>query len=273
MFTAVLNAARTTHSLLRGLYAFIMILRQELLGEPHAAHVRTRHAAPAQEHMAARGGGRWLLCRAFATYSLIAIWAFEGLNFCAHVALRPVPWNTVSQAIGYLLWALQLWSLAACQLAEPAQPTPEWVARAKNGEVVSSTCHVTGEPLPPRARYVRRAGMIVLGFDHWCFWLGTPVGFSNRKAFLLFLWYSTLFTMYGAAHTLFELLGWHPARLGLGGPLPPPGHGLLASLPRLWEAACAQGHGPYTAALVAAAALNPLAALALAGLTAQPCRR
>lgn len=104
-----------------------------------------------------------------------------------------------------------------------------------------------------------------------CYWLGTPVGFSNRKPFLLFLGYSTLLAVYGASHTLVECLGLFPSRLGLGR-LPPPGEGLGAALHQLIAVAGAQGHGAYAAALCVAAALNPLAAVALSCFSAQQAR-
>lgn len=166
LFSVLLEAHLTVHSLLRGFYAFFMLLQERLASEPRAAHVRNREEPAAAVPGTQTPASRRLLHRATATYSLMLIWAFELLNYAVHVVLRPQPWNRLSQALGYALWGLQLWSLAACLLAEPARPSPEWVAKAEAGEEPSTTCPTTGQLLPPRACYVRRAGVVVLGFDH-----------------------------------------------------------------------------------------------------------
>ena len=63
-----------------------------------------------------------------------------------------------------------------CQLTDPGGVSSEWEAQAKAGAVPASACKRSGHLLPPRARYVRRAGRVIVGFDHWCLWLGTPIG-------------------------------------------------------------------------------------------------
>ena len=60
-------------------------------------------------------------------------------------------------------------------------------------------------PVPPRARYVKKRNAIILGFDHDCFWMGVPIGFRNRKFFILFVLWSTALSLFGAAMSAAEL--------------------------------------------------------------------
>jgi len=45
----------------------------------------------------------------------------------------------------------------------------------------------------------------VLGLDHFCFWIGTPIGLRNRKFFILFLVYSALLCIVGAGFAAHEI--------------------------------------------------------------------
>ena len=217
-----------------------------------------------------------LFARAFGTYLLGVIWLIEALNYGVHVIFRPEPWNAVSVIIGYALWAVQLASLARCQLTDPGGVSSEWEAQAKAGTVPASACKRSGHLLPPRARYVRRAGRVIVGFDHWCHWLGTPIGFRNRKFFVLFVLYSAAFCAMGAVHSWTELLALAPPRLGH----PPWGwaewfehEGLGARsraaldwLHALVARADGAGCGLYARAVLATCAINPAGALLLGGM-------
>ena len=129
-----------------------------------------------------------------------------------HVVLRPQPWNRVSQAAGYALWALQLACFVRCQLTEVPRLDATWQEHAAAGLEPSERCPRTGLQVPPRARFVRSAGRIILGFDHYCIWLGTPVGAHNRKHFLLFVFYSATFCAMGSVHSIYELTYAMPVR-------------------------------------------------------------
>ena len=63
-----------------------------------------------------------------------------------------------------------------CQLTDPGGVSNDWEAQARVDAVPASACKRSGHLLPPRARYVRRAGRVIVGFDHWCHWLDTPIG-------------------------------------------------------------------------------------------------
>ena len=136
------------------------------------------------------------------TRGLKGVWLLEAVNFLVHVVKRPHPWNRISQMVGYTLWFFNLSSLVACQLVAPGAPSPEWVARAAAGECTSTVCKRSGQLLPERALYTRNADSVVLALDHYCLWIGTPIGLRNRKFFILFVWYSALFCWMGCWHSL-----------------------------------------------------------------------
>lgn len=60
-------------------------------------------------------------------------------------------------------------------------------------------------PVPPRARFVKKRGEVILGFDHDCFWMGVPIGFRNRKFFVLFVCWSAALSLFGAILSSMEL--------------------------------------------------------------------
>ena len=159
-----------------------------------------------------------LFCRkCCGTLPLIGIWIFEALNYATHVVLRPTAWNGWSVCIGYALWAMQLICLWRVQVTNPGMVSAAWTRAALDGEHHARVCERSGELLPERAMFVRRAGGVVLGLDHFCGWLGTPVGLYNRKLFILFVSYSFLFCVMGFFHSLYALLCSLPDSL-----LPPP---------------------------------------------------
>ena len=224
------------------------------------------------------------------TSGLVCIWLLEALNFVVHVAWRPERWNVYSTVAGYSLWALQLACFARCQWSDPGTLPADWDGEDDTRHVTGPhVCRRTGLVLPARARYVRRAGCVVLGLDHYCGWMGTPIGYLNRKFFVLFVSYSAIFAVMGAAHSGYELLYLAPARLGrppaalpsralnelarwrLGGAaweLAAASHAALADFIFLCEAASAHGQLPYVLALTVSAVANPFAALILCAMAA-----
>lgn len=158
---------------------------------------------------------RRLARRALATPELGLIWTLEALNYAVHVVLRPEPWNIFSVAVGYNLWAMQLVCFARLQLGDAGSVPDGWDALAAAGKEEAYVCTRSGRLVPPRARYSKRAGAVVLGLDHYCHWLATPIGFSNRKLFILFITYSAVFCWLGAMHSWHELCWGAPSRLRL----------------------------------------------------------
>jgi len=149
--------------------------------------------------------------------SVTFIWACVGLNFLVLAVLRPQQesWHPASYTVGYAGLALQALAFYRCRHTDPGTVSAEWEADARAGLVEASICMRSGQLVPPRGLYVRRyGGRVVLGFDHYCFWLGAPVGLYNRRHFILFILYTTVMAAIAAVHLGHELLLALPARLG-----------------------------------------------------------
>lgn len=131
----------------------------EVQGEPEIAELirqaNLRHAARAT---ATRSGLRAVIGAVFRSPLLVPIWAVEALNYLVHACWRPVPWHPLSVSAGYALWGLQLACFFRCQLTPSPPVSKEWTHDAENGLVASRRCPQTGSLVPPRARYVHRAG-------------------------------------------------------------------------------------------------------------------
>ena len=126
-----------------------------------------------------------------------------------------MPWNAASVAVGYGLWAIQLICLYKLQLTDPGSVPRSWEQLAAKGIEPASIDGRSGRLVPARARYCRRANAVVLALDHYCHWLGTPIGFGNRKLFVLFCGYSAIFCAMGTAHSMYDLAYNAPRRLQL----------------------------------------------------------
>ena len=122
--------------------------------------------------------------------SVSVIWCLVALNFYVLAVRRHAQqaWNWLSLLVGYGGLALQALSFYRCRHTNPGTVTDEWVAAATAGTVPASVCPRSGKLVPPGGLYVRRAGeSVILGFDHYCFWLGAPVGLRNRRHLTLTL--------------------------------------------------------------------------------------
>lgn len=149
--------------------------------------------------------------------SVTFIWVMVGLNFLVLAVLRPQQeaWHTASYPVGYVGLALQALAFYRCRYTNPGTVSAKWEADARAGLVEASICMRSGQLVPPRGLYVRRyGGRVVLGFDHYCFWLGAPVGLYNRRHFILFILYTAAMAAIAAVHLGHELLVALPARLG-----------------------------------------------------------
>ena len=144
----------------------------------------------------------WAVCTAvFPTWFMILIWGLVAGNYLTHMLLRPTMWRLSVIIAGHALLALQIASFVQVTRTHPGSPPAGW----SSGDArVTSVFDEHGrrvegvvDNLPPRSRYVRRLEEIVLGFDHFCWWIGVPIGWKNRKFFILFVLWSTALACFG----------------------------------------------------------------------------
>ena len=152
----------------------------------------------------------------FPACPMVLIWLLVAANYVMHMLVRETSWSVPIIVTGHALTAVQMVAFAQCVHTHPGSPPPNWAATAPpNGHW--TTCMVDGVPLPPRAYYVRRLGEAVLGFDHFCWWLGAPVGWRNRKFFVHFVLYSSMLAGFALVLTLKDLIQLVPGFEMLGG--------------------------------------------------------
>ena len=99
----------------------------------------------------------------------------------------------------------QLLCFFKCVLCPPDVVPADWVDAAAAGREVAEVCKKTDALLPPRSYYLQRRGHVVLGFDHYCVWIGMPIGISNRRYFIQFLLYSSLLCFWGGGMSVYAI--------------------------------------------------------------------
>ncbi|KAM4066483.1 DHHC palmitoyltransferase domain-containing protein [Hirsutella rhossiliensis] len=119
--------------------------------------------------------------------------------------------GTSSSVVGVLLYILLNWSYTTAVLTKPGSttnddgygllPTSRSLPPASSLTVKSSNgqmryCKKCQARKPDRTHHCSSCGRCVLKMDHHCIWLATCIGLRNHKAFLLFLFYTTLFSLY-----------------------------------------------------------------------------
>ena len=130
---------------------------------------------------------------------MVVIWLLVAGNYVAHVLLRQDMWNLPVFILGHCVLALQLVSFARAVHTHPGSAPADWQDASGNARVTD------GVAVPPRAYYVRRMRTTVLGFDHYCWWLGCAVGWRNRKFFVLFVLWSALLSGFGCALSAMDM--------------------------------------------------------------------
>lgn len=152
----------------------------------------------------------WELPRlVFPTPYAALIWLIILLNHVVLVFLRPIRCGVLAHIVGYSLLALQLTAYISTLVTPPGSPpghwTPDSAPSASAGRPGYTVDGRTGAKLPLRARIVHRKGVAVLAFDHFCFWLGVPIGLRNRKLFVLYICYSALLLAFALCIHLSDL--------------------------------------------------------------------
>ena len=113
----------------------------------------------------------------FPTPYLIPIWGLIALNWVMHMVLRDIWWGVPVIACGHFFLVMTIISFAQACNTPPGSPPP--------------SSNYKSNDLPPRAYFLQREQTIILGFDHYCWWLGAPIGWYNRKFFLQFVIYAS----------------------------------------------------------------------------------
>ncbi|KAH9904653.1 palmitoyltransferase PFA3 [Xylariomycetidae sp. FL2044] len=113
--------------------------------------------------------------------SMLGILLYLMLHWCYTVAVFTSPGSTTNSS-GY------------STLPTTAPPSATSFTVKSNGEL--RFCKKCQARKPDRAHHCSTCRRCVLKMDHHCPWLATCIGLRNHKAFLLFLIYTTVFSLY-----------------------------------------------------------------------------
>jgi hypothetical protein len=127
-------------------------------------------------------------------------------NYVHLTYLRQQQWPAAVWLLGNVLLLLSTASLVLTLTTPPGKPPQSWVEAANKGRVESGHEAKKELLLPPRARFVRRTGEVVLHLNVFCWWLGTPIGLRNRKYYVLFTIYTTCLTGFAFALDVYDVL-------------------------------------------------------------------
>lgn len=122
--------------------------------------------------------------------------------------------GTPSSVVGLALYLLLNWSYTTAVFTSPGStttddgygllptaaarpPASSLTVKSSNGQV--RFCKKCQARKPDRAHHCSSCRRCILKMDHHCPWLATCIGLRNHKAFLLFLIYTTVFSLYAFA--------------------------------------------------------------------------
>lgn len=132
---------------------------------------------------------------------VLLMYALLAASYCVYVGL--VVWPVRATLLGglelvvfHIVLAVQQWSLLTVILSDPGTVPLHWGFHVGDSESKRRRyclmCHVFK---PERCHHCSTCNRCVLNMDHHCPWINNCVGFYNRKAFLLTLFYSNLLAL------------------------------------------------------------------------------
>ncbi|KJZ80428.1 Palmitoyltransferase PFA3 [Hirsutella minnesotensis 3608] len=141
-------------------------------------------------------------------------WAVWVIVVIGNVTQRSRWIGTSSSVIGVALYILLNWSYTTAVFTKPGSttnddgygllptsqsqpPATSFTVKSSNGQL--RFCKKCQARKPDRTHHCSSCRRCVLKMDHHCIWLATCIGLRNHKAFLLFLFYTTLFSLYSFA--------------------------------------------------------------------------
>lgn len=151
-----------------------------------------------------------MLCCARGCHPISRCSAWPRRPVCAtNLDARSLSTGTFSSVLGILLYALLNWAYTTAVFTPPGsttndtgysslptnehRPATAFTVKA-NGEL--RFCKKCQARKPDRAHHCSTCRRCVLKMDHHCPWLATCIGLRNHKAFLLFLIYTSFFSLF-----------------------------------------------------------------------------
>ena len=171
------------------------------------------------------------LARACATQSLIVM--LIAINYWQQMFRRPEWLAPCTLCFMHCILAAFLTAWAQLIFMPIIELPRSWLSKEYLG-MNTEVCKKSGVVLPLRAYNWK--GTIIVGFDHFCGWLGVPIGLHNRKFFVQFLFYGGILCIGGAVFSVIDVL--HPAEA------PPPtvdGAGVSMSMSKVLVTMVAPG--------------------------------
>jgi palmitoyltransferase len=112
--------------------------------------------------------------------------------------------RTLVSTILHTTILLFLWSYITAIFKDPGRPPSVFVSLLltkglsldESLTIRKRYCTVCRHFKPPRAHHCSKLGRCVLCMDHYCKWIGSTIGFFNRKAFLLMLFYADILLVF-----------------------------------------------------------------------------
>ena len=96
-----------------------------------------------------------------------------------------------------VIFGMLLWSYWSASLGEPGAVPKNWGYDFNSQGIVKRRFCLTCQCFKPeRCHHCSACNRCVLNMDHHCLWLNNCIGFNNRKAFMLTLFYAQIITIF-----------------------------------------------------------------------------